>query len=199
MDIEKIKKHYSDMYKGSRQCRIPRIIQAESLIKGEKGGLAREKEDALEEDMDVEEELGSYKRKVSETDFTGNDHNKRIKGLGVIYHQQEGGSNSMIGSRKRAGQHQPKVRDNTPMLNPVLLQSSVEQKEGVDSEHQLQIQLVPAGLRHLPPDTKIEIFNRRTGKIMKGNDAISMKNLPRELLEHAEYEPIVPPLSGESR
>ena len=85
------------------------------------------------------------------------------------------------------------------MLNPVLLQSSVEQKEGDDGEHQLQMQLVPAGLRHLPPDTKIEIFNRRTGKIMKGNDAISMKNLPRELLEHAEYEPIVPPLSGESR
>ena len=69
-----------------------------------------------------------------------------------------------------------------PLLNPILLQE------------------IPASLSHLPPDTEIEIFNRKTGKIMRGKDAILLKDLSKELMEHCEYEPIVPPRpSSESR
>ena len=62
-----------------------------------------------------------------------------------------------------------------PVLNPILLQE------------------IPASLHHLPPDTEIEIFNRKTGKVMRGKDAILLKNLTKELMAHSEYEPIVPP------
>ncbi|KAL3808866.1 hypothetical protein ACHAXA_004153 [Cyclostephanos tholiformis] len=58
------------------------------------------------------------------------------------------------------------------------------------------LQGIPAILHHLPPDTKIDIFNRRTGKIMKGEDAILLKDLSNELMAHAEYEPIIPPPSS---
>jgi hypothetical protein len=56
---------------------------------------------------------------------------------------------------------------------------------------------IPQSLRHLNPDTKIEIFNRRTGMVMSGNDAICVKDLPEALLDHAEYEPIIPPPTPE--
>merc|ERR1712029_569944 len=56
-----------------------------------------------------------------------------------------------------------------------------------------RIELVPAGLRLLPSHTKIEIFNRRTGRIMKGDKAIPLSDLHAALINHAEYEPIVPP------
>ena len=62
-----------------------------------------------------------------------------------------------------------------PVLNPILLQE------------------IPASLRYLPPDTEIEIFNRKTGRIMRGKDAVLLKDLSRELMAHSEYEPIVPP------
>ena len=62
-----------------------------------------------------------------------------------------------------------------PVLNPILLQE------------------IPASLHYLPPDTEIEIFNRKTGRIMRGKDAILLKDLSRELMAHSEYEPIVPP------
>ncbi|KAL3778272.1 hypothetical protein ACHAW5_010143 [Stephanodiscus triporus] len=65
-----------------------------------------------------------------------------------------------------------------PLLDPILLQD------------------IPASLHHLPADTKIEIFNRKTGKIMRGQDAILLKDLGKELMDHAEYEPIVPPLTS---
>jgi hypothetical protein len=41
-------------------------------------------------------------------------------------------------------------------------------------------------------DTKIEIFNRRTGRVMRGEEAIVLSDLPAALMDHAEYEPIVP-------
>jgi hypothetical protein len=62
-----------------------------------------------------------------------------------------------------------------PVLNPILLQE------------------IPASLHYLPPDTEIEIFNRKTGRIMRGKDAILLKDLSKELMAHSEYEPIVPP------
>ena len=52
--------------------------------------------------------------------------------------------------------------------------------------------IIPKDLRNLPPNFKVEIFNRMTGQVMSGADAIAMKDLPDMLREHAEYEPIVP-------
>jgi hypothetical protein len=52
---------------------------------------------------------------------------------------------------------------------------------------------VPPSLRRLDPNTRVDIFNRKTGKIMSGEDAICIRDLPEALLLHAEYEPIVPP------
>lgn len=51
---------------------------------------------------------------------------------------------------------------------------------------------VPQALRRLDPETKIDIFNRKTGKILTGQDAVRIKNLSHALMRHAEYEPIVP-------
>ncbi len=55
------------------------------------------------------------------------------------------------------------------------------------------LQEIPASLYHLPPDIEIEIFNRKTGKVMRGKDAILLKDLTKDLMAYSEYEPIVFP------
>ena len=87
-------------------------------------------------------------------------------------------------SRKRSPQHIPfhpekGMKQMRNMLPPVV----------IDSHNN---NIVPDVLRHLPPTCKINIFNRRSGKIMRGNDAVSVKDLSSVLMNHAEYEPIVP-------
>ena len=57
---------------------------------------------------------------------------------------------------------------------------------------------VPSALKHLPPDLKVDIFDRKTCKILSGTDAVAIKDLPKLLRLHAEYEPIIPP-HGTSR
>ncbi len=47
-------------------------------------------------------------------------------------------------------------------------------------------------LQHLPPNYKVEIFNRKNGRILKGKHAVPLKDLPSILMRHAEYEPIIP-------
>jgi hypothetical protein len=51
---------------------------------------------------------------------------------------------------------------------------------------------VPPSLQRFDPNTRVDIFNKKTGKIMSGEDAICIRDLPEALLLHAEYEPIVP-------
>jgi len=90
------------------------------------------------------------------------------------------------------------VRDsNVPALNPIVLHPSSYDRAVIDDKKEkgqvLNMQLLPAGLRSLPPHTKIEIFNRRTGKIMRGDHAIPLSDLPAALMDHAEYEPVIPP------
>ncbi len=53
--------------------------------------------------------------------------------------------------------------------------------------------VLPETLQHLPGDFKIEIFNRKTGRVLSGEDAVSIDLLPSVLRKHSEYEPIVPP------
>lgn len=48
-------------------------------------------------------------------------------------------------------------------------------------------------LRHLPSDYKVEIFDRKNGRILKGDDRVSIHDLPLVLRRHAEYEPLIPP------
>jgi hypothetical protein len=81
-----------------------------------------------------------------------------------------------------------------PVLDPILIQTSSTYfagKDEGDKKNSLKL-LVPESLRHLDSDTKIEIFNRRTGKIMRGEESISLSDLPAALMDHPEYEPIVP-------
>eukprot|EP00545_Synedropsis_sp_CCMP1620_P011394 CAMPEP_0119021342 /NCGR_PEP_ID=MMETSP1176-20130426/25796_1 /TAXON_ID=265551 /ORGANISM="Synedropsis recta cf, Strain CCMP1620" /LENGTH=621 /DNA_ID=CAMNT_0006975919 /DNA_START=52 /DNA_END=1914 /DNA_ORIENTATION=+ len=52
---------------------------------------------------------------------------------------------------------------------------------------------VPAALRHLDPTDLLEIFDRKTGKILMGDDRIAVQDISVELRKHPEYEPIVPP------
>jgi len=52
--------------------------------------------------------------------------------------------------------------------------------------------ITPSMLRSLSMDAKVEIFNRKTGRIMRGDEAIPVRGLVRALQEHAEYEPILP-------
>lgn len=53
--------------------------------------------------------------------------------------------------------------------------------------------ITPDMLRSLPAGTKkIDIFNRKTGRIMRGKDGIHVKDLVQVLRDHAEYEPILP-------
>jgi hypothetical protein len=47
-------------------------------------------------------------------------------------------------------------------------------------------------LQHLPSNYKVKIFNRKSGRILQGNEAVSLKNLPSLLRRHAEYEPLIP-------
>lgn len=64
-------------------------------------------------------------------------------------------------------------------LPPILLETTNPKK-------------LPATLRRFDPNTRIDIFNRKTGKILSGEDSIRIRDLPQALLLHAEYEPIVP-------
>ena len=50
---------------------------------------------------------------------------------------------------------------------------------------------IPTGLEHLDPNAQVQIFDRKSGFILK--DRVSVKALPSLLRQHAEYEPIIPP------
>jgi hypothetical protein len=74
------------------------------------------------------------------------------------------------------------------LLPPVLLSRT---QDGGD--------FTPQVLRHLSStDGKLDIFNRKTGRIMKGEDGISVKELTAALRKHSEYEPIIPRLPSSS-
>ena len=51
---------------------------------------------------------------------------------------------------------------------------------------------LPKSLSHLHPDLKVDVFNLRTGRLMSGDKAVPVKDLP-DLLRYAEYEPVIPP------
>ena len=62
---------------------------------------------------------------------------------------------------------------------------------------------MPEALRHIPLNEKIEVINRKTGKLMSEAEGIKMKDLPALLRMNAYLEPIVPPppssVSGSNR
>jgi hypothetical protein len=56
---------------------------------------------------------------------------------------------------------------------------------------------LPKSLQHLDPDAKVDILNRKSGRVLSGGNAVAVKDLPNLLKNHASYEPIVPqPSSG---
>ena len=191
-NIDEIKKWYSN-YKGKARRRIPPIVkpgQEESDVGEEEDRTTTEQQfDRLVSNskMDAREPYDSsmpFKRKIYETDFAGS----KPKKLGVIWNRNPGNGE---GQSKKRPCYDPNI---TIPPGAVLLQATTTTEQGKD---RLKLQLLPSELRRLPPETKIEIFNRRTGKIMKGDNAIMLSDLPSALVNHAEYEPIVPP--GNSR
>jgi hypothetical protein len=54
----------------------------------------------------------------------------------------------------------------------------------------------PKSLQHLDPDAKVDILNRKSGRVLSGGNAVAVKDLPTLLKNHASYEPIVPPPSS---
>uniref|UniRef100_A0A7S4J7W1 KOW domain-containing protein n=1 Tax=Odontella aurita TaxID=265563 RepID=A0A7S4J7W1_9STRA len=68
-----------------------------------------------------------------------------------------------------------------PPMPPVLLHPD----DDVDA--------IPAALRHLRPDDRVDVFDRTTGKIQTGSEAVRVRDLPRVLRGNAALEPIVPP------
>merc|ERR1712194_181238 len=213
VDMDVIKKWYAAKEKGSR---VPPIIVRPGLEDDwkEGGGIAKETaaSGTLEQTTTgtTGRHMSSFKRKIAGTDFTGNGTwaKRRKEALGVIVN---GGTNAVTAfsnaSNIRPVQDgnddggaerltAPPKRDNAA-LNPVLVHQRGNGGHPVgdrDEKNDL-LQLLPAGLHQLSQETKIEIFNRRTGKIMRGDQAVLLSDLPMALVDHAEYEPIVPPSS----
>ena len=52
---------------------------------------------------------------------------------------------------------------------------------------------VPKAIRHLPLESKVDIFDRKTGRVLSGRSAVLVRDLASVLRAHASYEPIVPP------
>ena len=46
--------------------------------------------------------------------------------------------------------------------------------------------------KSLPPDNKVDVFDRKTGRVLKGDNGIPLKDLASQLSQHAEYEPLLP-------
>jgi len=116
--------------------------------------------------------------------FLSNDNitlTSRILSTASMHEAKNIESNILFPSEKVSLQHRkPK---HLPLLRPVLLDSSDNHKCFQPSET----------LRHLQPDLVIDIFNRKTGRIMRGENGIKVKELAPILRSHAEYEPLIPP------
>jgi len=151
-----------------------------------------------------------FKRKISQTDFIGKPSEKKRakdkplseKESLVRWGRKPAVSLGVPNVPVEANKIKPKRQrhyGSVPVLDPILLQPTPERFSknniSIHNREQVHIQLVPAQIRHLPPDTRIDIFNRKTGKIMSGDESIILSDLPSQLMNHAEYEPIVPPQS----
>lgn len=150
-----------------------------------------------------------FKQKIAETDFTGAVEKSvdmlslRNRGMSERQTSVTWGAQSVASFAvpnvpaehvKRPRQNHLRSRGSSvPVLDPILLQTSQEFFAGgeVDS-NKMKLKILPGSIRHLPADTKVEIFNRKTGRIMRGDDAILLSDLPAALMDHAEYEPIIP-------
>jgi len=198
-----------------RGLRMPFIFKSpedaqEAMVKAEKEAVDREKE-AVErraakrrpkahksDDESVESDDDAVGlvhddprvRKIAQTDFSGKKRKLGVDRKSCISRAPYSTPNydGKHGKKKRA---YSMVDRSVPRLDPVLLQPTI-------SDEQLMCQSLLAGFKDLPMDTKIDIFNRKTGRIMSDSEAISLSALPKALLNHAEYEPVVPANSAVS-
>lgn len=46
--------------------------------------------------------------------------------------------------------------------------------------------------KSLPPDMKVDVFDRKTGRVLNGDNSIPLKDLALQLRRHVEYEPLLP-------
>lgn len=81
-------------------------------------------------------------------------------------------------SRLRSSQPMPSRR---LVLPPIVLKPDEEGDK------------IPERLQALPQTTRLEVFDRKTGRVLRESQGILLRDLPHALEEHPEYEPIVPP------
>jgi hypothetical protein len=56
---------------------------------------------------------------------------------------------------------------------------------------------IPEAVSHLPLNSKVDVMDRATGRVLTGDQAISVVELAKELRNHASYEPLVVGPQGE--
>lgn len=176
IDLSLIRDRYRSHHNGDMTRRMPGIVKPgqdgkftdEKPRSQDRGEGRRNRKAPFENDNTL---ISPLKSKVEATDFTGYDSStEQRKGqkLGVI---AGGGSNVSsiippLGNISLHNRH-PKARDSVASaLSPIMLRTNVDN----DGSTQLPMitQLLPIGLRHLPTDARIEIFDRKTGKVMRG-------------------------------
>ena len=88
------------------------------------------------------------------------------------------------------------------LLQPIISGDLKQKRAKIDVlppftlEPQTRDHNISEALCHLPYDLKLDIFDRKNGRILTGKDAISVQDLPKVLKLNTEYEPIIPPPSN---
>jgi hypothetical protein len=57
--------------------------------------------------------------------------------------------------------------------------------------------ITPNIIRQMASSERLDVFNRKTGKVMRGKDSISLKTLHSTIQNHSEYEVLLPEVSRE--
>ena len=52
---------------------------------------------------------------------------------------------------------------------------------------------LPKALEHLPQNFKVNILDRKTGRVLSGAKAVAVRDLPAVLRQNASFEPLIPP------
>eukprot|EP00956_Cyclotella_meneghiniana_P001846 scaffold2028_cov74-Cyclotella_meneghiniana.AAC.6 len=206
LDMNALKIYYSTGYNGTEMPKVvrntPENSDGESSSNGHmpsRRAMHRQKRKScsgsFKSTPTISTELNKcFKYKISGTDFRGAKARQTGETESIVKWHPKPATHLHVPTIPKLNTTQHTWRNRTPVLDPFLIQPSehFDKIDSKDIEKKQSLKLVPKGLRHLSPETFVEIFNRRTGRVMRGDEAIALKDLPAALLDHAEYEPIVP-------
>ena len=135
------------------------------------------------DDDDDEEELSSDPnvRRCQLTDFAGR---KRRK-LGIVSDVPSDYDDDVL---LRMAPSRREARPREAAAGPLVLRATESAGGGVE----LEVACPDRALRR----GWVEVFDRRTGRVMRGDHAVPTAKLPAALSEHAEYEPVLVPAAS---